>query len=153
MIAEFHEIARRIKDSPLHVGYTSGVFDLFHQGHKSYLHGCRAKCEFLVVGVDVDWLVKKMKGGTRPINSELIRANSVLATGVADAIFLKDCSAAQLLPILRPRKYFIPSNRTLQQSRIQLLNDLGIEIDVIGYTEEISTTALIQQFVAEDTVR
>ncbi|TEE83062.1 hypothetical protein IPC1494_32785 [Pseudomonas aeruginosa] len=40
------------------LGYTSGVFDLFHQGHKIYLEKCKTLCDTLIIGVDDDSLVK-----------------------------------------------------------------------------------------------
>ena len=56
------------------LGYTSGVFDLFHQGHKIYLEKCKTLCDTLIIGVDDDSLVKQIKVRivlSKPLKSEL----------------------------------------------------------------------------------
>lgn len=56
------------------LGYTSGVFDLFHQGHKLYLEKCKTLCDTLIIGVDDDSLVKTNKVRivlSKPLKSEL----------------------------------------------------------------------------------
>jgi cytidyltransferase-like protein len=55
------------------VGLTSGTFDLFHDYHLRYLERCRRLCDVLVVGVDSDASVRKVKGPDRPILSEFQR--------------------------------------------------------------------------------
>jgi len=55
------------------VGLTSGTFDLFHDYHLRYLERCRRLCDVLVIGVDSDSFVKKIKGPDRPILSEFQR--------------------------------------------------------------------------------
>ena len=49
------------------VGYTSGVYDLFHVGHAKYLEKSKEKCDVLIVAIDSDELVQSRKGPDRPI--------------------------------------------------------------------------------------
>lgn len=153
MFADINEIAKRVNGNSLCVGYTSGVFDLFHHGHTNYLCACKANCEYLVVGVDLDHVVKSNKGEARPIENDRTRVNSVLATGFVDAVFLKDKSAEQLLPVLRPNKYFVPSNRILTDKRLKLLGQLSIQLVVIAYTIGISTTDLAKELDQDGSTR
>lgn len=53
--------------------FTNGCFDILHQGHVSYLNQAKSLGDFLLVGINSDESVKKLKGPSRPINSELSR--------------------------------------------------------------------------------
>ena len=64
------------------VGFTNGCFDLIHAGHVAYLHAARARCDLLVVGLNDDRSVERLKGAGRPVNPLADRA-AVLA-GLTD---------------------------------------------------------------------
>ncbi len=87
----------------LRVGFTNGCFDLLHPGHVHLLAQARAACDRLVVALNSDASVKRLKGPTRPVQTEAARA-AVLA-GLADAdlvtLFEEDTPAA-LIEALRP---------------------------------------------------
>jgi rfaE bifunctional protein nucleotidyltransferase chain/domain len=72
----------------LKIGLTSGCFDLFHSLHLVYLKRCRRLCDFLIVGVDSDDLVKKFKGPERPIVPEHQRASIISELSCVDACFI-----------------------------------------------------------------
>ena len=75
-------------------GLTSGCFDLFHFSHLEFLRKCRIQCDRLLVGVDSDELVRKIKGSGRPIHDELHRLNLLNSIDVVDMAFiLKDLLA------------------------------------------------------------
>ncbi len=80
------------------VGVTSGCFDLLHYMHLVYLERCRRKCDFLLVGVDSDDLVRANKGPLRPNIPEMHRVAMVAALSCVDGAFvmgsLKDLAAA-----------------------------------------------------------
>jgi len=101
------DAAERARELGLCVGYASGVFDLFHQGHLSLLIDCRSRCDFLIVGVDSDAAVKSRKGPERPHDPTRRRVKSVQESGYADFIFSKECSADQFIGRLRPDRYFL----------------------------------------------
>ncbi len=87
----------------LRVGFTNGCFDLLHPGHIHLLAQARAACDRLVVGLNSDASVKRLKGNGRPVQGEAARA-AVLA-GLADVdlvtVFGEDTPAA-LIAALRP---------------------------------------------------
>ena len=72
----------------MHVGLTSGCFDLIHFGHLHYLDRCRRARDKLIVGVDSDAMVRAAKGPARPIVPELERLALINSLGVVDAAFL-----------------------------------------------------------------
>ena len=87
----------------LRVGFTNGCFDLLHPGHLYLLAQARAACDRLVVGLNSDASVKRLKGNGRPVQDEAARA-TVLA-GLADVdlvtVFGEDTPEA-LIAALRP---------------------------------------------------
>lgn len=79
---------RRGIDGGRVIGLTSGCYDLFHNLHLTYLQRCRRMCDFLIVGVDSDDLVRNTKGPERPIIPEHHRVNLVSALRCVDAAFI-----------------------------------------------------------------
>jgi len=66
--AEAGAVVERWKQQGLVVGFTNGCFDILHAGHVSLLAAARSKCDRLVVGINSDASVSRLKGATRPIN-------------------------------------------------------------------------------------
>jgi D-glycero-beta-D-manno-heptose 1-phosphate adenylyltransferase len=77
-------------DGQYTVGITSGVFDLYHYMHDIYLERCARKCDYLLVGVDSDALVKQCKGDDRPIVPEHQRVALVANRKSVTAAFIMD---------------------------------------------------------------
>jgi D-beta-D-heptose 7-phosphate kinase/D-beta-D-heptose 1-phosphate adenosyltransferase len=85
------------------VVFTNGVFDLLHPGHVDVLVGARAQGDALVVGVNSDASVKRLKGQDRPIRSEGERAYVLAAVEAVDAVTLFDQDTPlELIRLLRP---------------------------------------------------
>jgi D-beta-D-heptose 7-phosphate kinase/D-beta-D-heptose 1-phosphate adenosyltransferase len=72
----------------LRVGFTNGCFDLLHPGHVKLLTEARAACDRLVVGLNSDDSVRRLKGEGRPIQSERARAEVLAALEAVDAVVL-----------------------------------------------------------------
>src|SRR5690606_34239740 len=68
------ERAARWREAGQRVGFTNGCFDLLHPGHVSLLHQARAACDRLIVGINSDGSVRRLKGEGRPVQSEAARA-------------------------------------------------------------------------------
>ncbi len=71
---EIGKIAKDLKNRQKTVGFTNGCFDIIHAGHVSYLEKAKALCDVLVVGLNSDGSVKRIKGQKRPINAQEDRA-------------------------------------------------------------------------------
>ena len=85
------------------VVFTNGVFDLLHPGHVDVLVGARAQGDALVVGVNSDASVKRLKGSDRPIRSEGERAYVLAAIEAVDAVSLFDQDTPlELIRLLGP---------------------------------------------------
>jgi D-beta-D-heptose 7-phosphate kinase/D-beta-D-heptose 1-phosphate adenosyltransferase len=87
----------------LKVGFTNGVFDLLHPGHVSLLAQARAQCDRLVVGLNSDASVKRLKGPSRPIQAETARAVVLASLAHVDAVVLfAEDTPIGLIEAIRP---------------------------------------------------
>ncbi len=69
MDSVFDKIAK-LKSEGKKIVFTNGVFDIIHRGHIEYLNEAKALGDYLVVGLNADVSVKRLKGETRPVNKE-----------------------------------------------------------------------------------
>lgn len=97
------EHAERWRRRGFRVGFTNGCFDLLHPGHVHLLDQARAACDRLVVGLNSDASVKRLKGSGRPVQGEAARAAVLASLAAVDAlvVFEEDTPEA-LLRLLRP---------------------------------------------------
>lgn len=87
----------------LTIGFTNGCFDLLHPGHLSLLRQARAACDRLVVGLNSDASVRRLKGEGRPVQEEAARAAVLAALADVSAVVLfGQDSPLELLARLRP---------------------------------------------------
>ncbi|MGB0920874.1 MAG: D-glycero-beta-D-manno-heptose 1-phosphate adenylyltransferase [Alphaproteobacteria bacterium] len=85
------------------VGFTNGCFDLIHPGHLSLLRQARANCDHLVVGLNSDASVQRLKGPTRPVQDEAARAEVLAALSYVDAVTLfEEDTPLELIEVLLP---------------------------------------------------
>ena len=83
--------------------FANGAFDLLHVGHVRYLEAARREGDFLLVGVNSDGSVRRLKGEGRPIVPEAERAELVAALRCVDAVVIFDeSSPAALIAEIRP---------------------------------------------------
>jgi len=72
------------------VAFTNGCFDILHNGHVSYLEQARLSADLLVVGLNADASVRRLKGESRPVNPEQERARVLAALGCVDFVVIFD---------------------------------------------------------------
>jgi len=85
------------------VAFTNGCFDLLHRGHVQYLQATRALADRLVVGLNTDTSVSRLKGPTRPVADEEGRLEVMAALACVDAVTLFDePTPLELITTLRP---------------------------------------------------
>lgn len=87
----------------LSVGFTNGCFDLLHPGHVTLLDKARTLCDRLVVGLNSDQSVKRLKGEDRPVQPEIARATVLAALQSVDLVVIfEEDTPARLIETLRP---------------------------------------------------
>ncbi len=97
------EVCAEARRAGKSIAFANGCFDLLHVGHVRYLQGARAEGDLLVVGVNADASVRKLKGEGRPLQNEQDRALLVAALHAVDwvVIFPED-TVENLLLALKP---------------------------------------------------
>jgi D-beta-D-heptose 7-phosphate kinase / D-beta-D-heptose 1-phosphate adenosyltransferase len=105
-IATGEEAASRVAEwraQGLKVGFANGCFDLIHPGHVRLLTEARARCDRLVVALNTDASVKRLKGLTRPLQNETARATVMASMSPVDLVVLFDEETPlELIQALRP---------------------------------------------------
>jgi D-beta-D-heptose 7-phosphate kinase / D-beta-D-heptose 1-phosphate adenosyltransferase len=87
----------------LRVGFTNGCFDILHAGHVSLLRAARRRCDRLVVALNADASVSRLKGASRPVNALADRAAVVSALAAVDAVVaFEEDTPLELIRALRP---------------------------------------------------
>ena len=97
------ELVERWRVRGLRIGFTNGCFDLIHPGHVSLLAQARAACDRLIVGLNADSSVKRLKGEGRPVNTEMARAVVLASLASVDAVVLfEEDTPLRLIEALKP---------------------------------------------------
>src|SRR5690606_20029562 len=82
------ELAQRLRKSGKKMVFTNGCFDILHVGHVSYLERSRRLGDALIVGINTDASVRRLKGAGRPVQTEKDRAHIIASLGCVDAVVL-----------------------------------------------------------------
>ena len=132
---------------------TNGCFDLLHAGHIRYLKAARARGDVLVVGLNGDESVHKLKGPGRPINNESDRAEVLAALESVDLVAIfPELRATRFIELVRPDVYVKGgdySSETLDNEERTVLKKIGAKIDIVPFEKGYSTSALIKHLRRE----
>ena len=127
--------------------FTNGVFDLLHTGHITYLTKAAELGEKLIIGLNADASVKRLKGPDRPVNNENSRALLLAALFFVDAIVLFDDDTpldliTQLMPdiLVKGADYTIDN---IVGAKEVIAN--GGEVKTIDFVDGFSSTSIIQK--------
>ena len=129
----------------LRVGFTNGCFDIVHRGHVTLLAQARARCDRLVVALNTDASVSRLKGPERPIQSEAARAEVIAALGAVDMVLLFDeDTPLAIIDALRPDVLFKGSDYTVDTVvGHELVQGYGGEVELIDLVDGYSTTRIV----------
>jgi D-beta-D-heptose 7-phosphate kinase/D-beta-D-heptose 1-phosphate adenosyltransferase len=129
------------------VVFTNGCFDLLHRGHVEYLYSARALGDALVLGLNSDASVRRLKGPERPVVSEQDRAVVIAALGCIDAVTIfdedtpRDLIAALLPDVLVKGGDYRPED-VVGRAEVE---GAGGRVVIIPFLEGRSTTGLIHR--------
>jgi D-beta-D-heptose 7-phosphate kinase/D-beta-D-heptose 1-phosphate adenosyltransferase len=131
----------------LRVGFTNGCFDILHPGHVRVLTQARATCDRLIVGLNSDASVKRLKGADRPVQDERARAEVLAALEAVDlvVIFAED-TPLKLIERIKPSVLVKGGDYTREQVvGHEIVTANGGEIVLVEIMPGHSTTSLVKR--------
>jgi len=139
------EQVERWRQRGYRVGFTNGCFDLLHPGHVHLLEQARSWCDRLVVGVNADSSVARLKGPTRPIQPEAARAAVLASLATVDLVTIfEEDTPVELIRLLRPDVLVKGADYTVDQVvGGELLQDWGGVVKLAALLPGNSTTATV----------
>jgi len=131
------------------VVFTNGCFDILHQGHIDLVHRAKSHGDILIVAINSDASVKRLKGPKRPILPENERAVLLSAIEAVDYVTIfEDDTPIPLLEALQPEVLVKGAQYTREQVvGHQVVDSYGGEIVLVPHVEDISTTDIVQRIL------
>lgn len=132
----------------------TGVFDLLHQEHKTFLQKAKAIGDILIVGVETDMRVRKMKGEGRPVQNEQTRLSVIQKLPYVDEVFIlpEAFSSPQdheeLISFIKPHILAVSSHSDHQDKKRALVEKHGGSLQIVHeHNPNISTTKILSSVV------
>jgi D-beta-D-heptose 7-phosphate kinase / D-beta-D-heptose 1-phosphate adenosyltransferase len=149
-IATREEAARRAaawRTQGLRVGFANGCFDLIHPGHVRLLTEARARCDRLVVGLNTDASVQRLKGPTRPLQSEAARATVMASLAPVDLVVLfEEDTPLELIGAVHPDVLVKGADYSIDQVvGADLVQGWGGRVLLVQLEQGHSTTGTIRR--------
>lgn len=142
---ELKQISKRLKKEGKKLVFTNGCFDLLHIGHIKYLQKAKEFGDVLIVGVNSDSSVKKIKGSNRPFFPEEERAQLLSALECVDyVIVFSELNPEKVIKILKPDVHVKGGDyQTDELPESEIVKSYGGKVIVANETKGKSTTELI----------
>ncbi len=141
------ELIEKLKKENKKIVFTNGCFDILHVGHVRYLANSSKYGDVLIIGLNSDSSVKKLKGENRPINNENDRAEVLSALSFVDYIIIfEETTPEKLIEMIKPDIYTKGADytiNTLPEAKTVLKN--GGKIEFINLVQGKSTTNIIKK--------
>ena len=136
-----------LREAGQRIVFTNGCFDILHAGHVRYLEEAHALGDCLVLGLNTDASVRRLKGETRPVNTELDRAAVTGALAAVDYVVLFDEPTAEtLIEKVRPAVYVKGGDYTRETlPEAKVVEKYGGEVHFIDLVPGRSTTKIIEK--------
>ncbi|MBB37132.1 MAG: D-glycero-beta-D-manno-heptose 1-phosphate adenylyltransferase [Hirschia sp.] len=133
------------KDAGRRIGFTNGCFDILHAGHISLLRDARRRCDRLVVGLNSNESVRRLKGAERPVNSGEDRARVLSALEAVDLVVeFEDDTPHDLIMALRPDLLVKGGDYTIDTIvGAQEVIGWGGDVHIAGLLDGRSTTGIL----------
>ncbi|WP_084396479.1 D-glycero-beta-D-manno-heptose 1-phosphate adenylyltransferase [Henriciella aquimarina] len=142
---EAQGLVRRWKAEGLKVGFTNGCFDILHPGHLALLEEARARCDRLIVAINSDASVKRLKGETRPVNTESDRARLLTGISAVDAVTVfEEDTPSELIELLLP-DLLVKGGDYTEEIIVgaETVKANGGEVHIVELVEGQSTSAIL----------
>jgi rfaE bifunctional protein nucleotidyltransferase chain/domain len=146
---QLEQRAKALRAAGKKIVATNGCFDLLHVGHVRYLRTARAFGDVLIVGINGDESVRRLKGPSRPLNNQNDRAELLAALDSVDLVTIfPEERATKFLELAAPDVYVKGGDykkETLNVEERQALEKVGAKIDIVPLEKGYSTSELIER--------
>jgi D-beta-D-heptose 7-phosphate kinase/D-beta-D-heptose 1-phosphate adenosyltransferase len=131
----------------LRIGFTNGCFDILHPGHVKVLTAARATCDRLIVGLNSDASVKRLKGPDRPVQNERARAEVLAALEAVDLVVIfEEDTPLDLITQIKPATLVKGGDYTREQVvGHEVVAAHGGEVILVDILQGFSTTSLVER--------
>ena len=150
---QLRSIIADLKRKNKKVIWTNGCFDLLHEGHVNYLRRARELGDCLVVGINSDLSIRKLKGKNRPIINENARMEIISSLEAVDYVMLfPETSVEKYMQMLKPNTFVKAGDYSLKimnQNERKAIESYGGEITFIPIKDAVSTTEIIKKIRKE----
>ncbi len=145
--AAAQDIAASWRAKGLKVGFTNGCFDLLHPGHVTLLAQSRALCDRLIVGLNSDASVSRLKGPTRPIQPDIARATVLASLASVDLVVIfEEDTPENLIRSLRPDVLIKGGDYTVETIvGADFVQAHGGKVAIIDLVPGFSTTKTVEK--------
>jgi D-beta-D-heptose 7-phosphate kinase/D-beta-D-heptose 1-phosphate adenosyltransferase len=135
------------KGQGLRVGFTNGCFDILHPGHVKVLTAARAACDRLIVGLNSDASVRRLKGADRPVQDERARAEVLAALEAVDLVVIfEEDTPINLITRITPSALVKGGDYTREQVvGHEVVEAAGGVVVLVDILQGFSTTALVHR--------
>ena len=129
--------------------FTNGCFDIIHAGHVRYLSTAKNFGDVLIVGLNTDESVRRLKGNSRPINNQDDRAEVLLGLKAVDhVIFFGEATAENLIAEVKPNVYVKGGDYTLATlPEAQIVQRYGGRVELVNLVAGRSTTNIVAKIL------
>jgi D-beta-D-heptose 7-phosphate kinase/D-beta-D-heptose 1-phosphate adenosyltransferase len=150
LVSDRNTLAERIaryRQEGRRVVFTNGCFDILHSGHVSYLNQAKSFGDVLVIGMNTDESVQRLKGPSRPINTLEERMRVLAGLSSVDLLIpFDEDTPIQLIEIVKPDMYVKGGDYTRDTlPETPVVEALGGEIQIVPYLENRSTSGVIDK--------
>lgn len=144
---DFFECLKNWKTSNQKLAFTNGCFDLLHRGHIDYLDKTAALGDKLIVGLNTDASIKKLKGEKRPFIDEQSRATLMASLEMVDAVILfNEETPYRLINQIKPDVLTKGKDYKIEEiAGFDIVLDSGGQVETIELSKGFSTTSLIEK--------
>ena len=141
------EVIQNLKNQNKKIVFTNGCFDILHVGHTRYLKESAKFGDILIVGLNSDSSVKRLKGEARPINNEFDRAEILTELNFVDyVIVFEENTPENLLDAIKPDIYTKGADYTLETlPEAETVIKNGGRVEFINLIEGKSTTNVVNK--------
>ena len=140
---EISSIARELKNKDKKIVFTNGCFDILHIGHVKYLEKTKGFGDILILGLNSDESVRRLKGENRPINSQVDRAYILASLEVIDyVVIFNDDTPLDLIKLIQPDVLVKGGD---YEDKEVVGQDIAKEVKLVKFIDAKSTTKIIER--------